>query len=150
MVNVSPSSTTTRHHQRAGIRWGRVLVAALLLELALFVVLVPIMLIFGAPFTPGAGDGDFTVFFVSVPVGCFVLAFGAGRWVARGVSNRPALHGLLVGTVATLMYLALGAAQPGGLATIVAGYGVVMFLTANAARIAGATVGAATTRLPSP
>jgi hypothetical protein len=145
MVNVSSTPTL---RPAASIRWGRVVIAALLLEVALLVILVPVMMVVDSPFS-GAPEGDHTVFFVSVTVACFVVGVAAGMWVARGVSGRPLLHGALVGIVATAMYLALCAVQPGGIAAVAAGYGMVAFVALNTLRIAGATAGATLTRKPS-
>jgi hypothetical protein len=49
-------------------------------------------------------------------VSCFLLAL----WVARGISSRFVLHGVLVGVVAALIYLALTRAQPEPFAYVVA------------------------------
>ena len=76
------------------VRWGRVVGIAFALEAVLFAVLVPIQRLLGL-----------TVWFAVVAIGCFVFGYAAGRWVARGVTSRLALHGFLVGAVATLIYL---------------------------------------------
>ncbi len=41
------------------------------------------------------------------PLGSLVLCFLFGLWAARGLESRFTLHGLLVGVVAMLIYLAL-------------------------------------------
>jgi hypothetical protein len=123
------------------IRWGRIVGAAFLLELLLFVTLVPIGLVFGMP---GVGSGtDFTVFFVAVPIGCFLGGYIVGAWLSKPLTSQRALHGALMGVAATLIYLVLGAVQPGGIRPVIAGYGVVLFWGINALRIAGAALGAA-------
>ena len=76
-----------------GIRWLRVVAAGILLEFALVAVLVPIGVIFGAP--PGLGRNvtqNAIVFLIAVPVACFVLGYGAGRIVARTVSDHFVAH----------------------------------------------------------
>src|SRR5690349_23971572 len=89
----------------SGLRWIRIVGTALLLELTLFVVLVPLGVVFGMP---GAGTGtNFTVFFTAVPIGCF--GFGAlfGWWMGRRIPSRHAVHGVLLGVVACVIYLAV-------------------------------------------
>ena len=122
------------------IRWGRILAGGLLLELLLFVILIPIGLVFGMPGAPGATD--FTVFFVAVPVGCFVGGYAAAAWMLRSVTSRRALHGVLMGVAATLLYLGLCAVQPGGVPAVIAGYGPPLFWASQALRIAGCALGA--------
>ena len=113
------------------VRWGRVVGIAFALEAVLFAVLVPIQRLLGL-----------TVWFAAVAIGCFVFGYGAGRWVARGVTSRPALHGFLVGAVATLIYLAICALAPGGIPAAAAMYGTPLYVLNNALRIAGCAVGA--------
>ena len=122
------------------IHWGRILAGGLLLELLLFVVLIPIGLVFGMPGVPGATD--FTVFFVAVPVGCFVGGYAVAAWILRRVTSRRVLHGALLGVAATLLYLGLCAVQPGGIPAVIAGYGPPLFWASQALRIAGCALGA--------
>ena len=127
----------------AGIRWGRVILGALILELALFAVLIPIGVIFGLPSTaPGAPAVDATVFFASVPLACLVLGFLAGVWVARKTTASFVLHGSLLGIVATLIYLGICAIPPSTIRAVVAMYGAPLFLSVNGLRIAGCIAGA--------
>ena len=116
----------------SGVRWGRVVGIAFALEAVLFAVLVPMQGLLGL-----------TVWFAAVAIGCFVFGYAAGRWVARGVTSRLALHGLLVGAVATLIYLALCALAPGGIPAAAAIYGTPLYILNNALRIAGCSLGAA-------
>jgi hypothetical protein len=115
----------------SGVRWGRVVGIAFALEAVLFAVLVPIQQLLGL-----------TVWFAAVAIGCFVFGYAAGRWVARGVTSRLALHGFLVGVVATLIYLAICALAPGGIAAAAAIYGMPLYILNNALRIAGCALGA--------
>ena len=105
---------------------------AFALEVLLFAVLVPVQTLIGP-----------SVWFASVAVACLVFGVGAGIWVARGVDSRPALHGLLVGVVATLIYVAICIAAPGGLPAVIATYGAPLYFLNNALRIAGCLAGAA-------
>jgi hypothetical protein len=114
---------------------GRILLGAFLLELLLFVVLIPIGVVFGMPGVPGATD--FTIFFTAVPIACFAGGYAVSAWVLRRVASRRLLHAALVGVAATLLYLGIGAAQPGGLPAIMTAYGPPWFWAFNAMRIAG-------------
>ena len=113
------------------ISWGRIVLTAFLLEVVLFVVLVPIGQVFGD-----------SVFFVVVPIGCFVFGFLAGMWVVRKLRSRFLLHGTLVGIIATLIYLGLCAMGPGSIPAAVAVYGLPLFVLSNGLRIAGCVGGA--------
>jgi hypothetical protein len=134
------TSATVRH----GIRWGRVALAAFLMELLLAIVLTPVGLVFGSPFIAGSGgpSPDFTVFFVSVAAGCLVAGALFGRWVARPLSSQFALHGLLAGVGGTLIYLAMCSIPPSNIPAVIAGYGPFWFFLSNGLRIVGATMGA--------
>lgn len=128
----------------AGIRWGRIVIGAVLIEAALIVAAVPLLGFVANPFAPGAqGSGDFTIFFVSVTVACFVAGALLGWWVARPLSSQFVLHGALTGIVATAIYLAICSIPPTTIAAVVAGYGPFWFFLANGLRIAGSTAGAA-------
>ena len=126
-TTVQPSTVAIE----SGIRWGRVVGIAFALEVVLFAVLLPIQGLLGL-----------TAWFAAVALGCFVFGYAAGRWVARGVTSRLALHGVLVGAVATLIYLALCALAPGGIPAAAAIYGTPLYILNNALRIAGCALGA--------
>jgi hypothetical protein len=126
------------------LRWTRIVVTAFLLELTLFVVLVPIGVVFGMP---GAGTGtDFTVFFAAVPIGCF--GFGAlfGWWMGRRILSHHAMHGVLLGVIACVIYVAVCSIPPNTIAAVVAGYGPVRFWLFNGLRVAGCVVGTVASR----
>src|SRR5206468_5680828 len=107
----------------AGIHWGRVVLGAFLLELALFAVLIPIGLAFGLPPTPpDVQPVDATVFFMSVPVACLVLGYLFGMWLARTVAANVVGHGALLGIVATMIYLGICAIPPSTIGAVVAMY----------------------------
>jgi hypothetical protein len=113
------------------IHWGRIILGAFILEVVLFIILVPIGSIFGM-----------TAFFVSVPIGCFLFGFLLGMWVVRNLKSGFVLHGALVGIIATILYLGLCAASPGSIPAAVAVYGLLLFVFSNALRIAGCMAGA--------
>jgi hypothetical protein len=112
------------------IHWRRVVLGALLLEMVLFAVLVPISFV------------NTTVFLVAVPIGCFVFGYLVTRWLLRTLSSGMLLHGTLLGVVATAMYFGLVFMQPDGLSSAIAIYGVPLFWFSQAMRIAGCVTGA--------
>jgi len=89
------------------IRWMRVVLGALLLEIILFAVLVPISFV------------NATLFLIAVPVGVFAFGYLVTRWLLTKLSTQLVLHGALIGMVATVMYVGLVLAQPGGIAAAV-------------------------------
>ena len=127
-------ATTSRSSAGAigtGVRWGRVVGIAFALEVVLFAVLVPIQSLLAL-----------NVWIAAVATGCLVFGYAAGRWLARGVTSRLALHGFLVGAVATLIYLAICAVAPGGIPAAAAVYGLPLYILNNVLRIAGCVLGA--------
>jgi hypothetical protein len=126
------------------IRWGRLVLAAFLLEVAITAVALPVGMVFGSPMSvePGGPPVDGTVFYVVVALACFLLGAVFGYWAVARSTSRLALQGLLVGLIAMAMYFGLCSLAPGGLAAVIAGYGVVMFVMFNALRTLGCVVGA--------
>ena len=78
-----------------GVRWGRVIVGGLLIELGLAVITVPF-------FASGRPEA---VAMVIVPATLLVAALG-GAWAARGTAA-PFLHGTLAGLAALGFYVAM-------------------------------------------
>ena len=126
------------------IRWGRIVIGAVLLEAVLIVAAIPLLGFVANPLAPGAQNtsGDYTIFFVSVTVACFVVGALAGWWVTRPLSSQFLLHGALTGIVATGIYLAICSIPPTTIPAVVAAYGPFWFFLANGLRIVGATLGA--------
>ena len=116
-----------------GIRWGRVIVGALLLELVLIVTLTPLNLF------------SRTVFLTAVPIGVFVVGYLISWRMLRPVPSRQITHGALLGVLATAMYVALISAAPGGFQGAVQVYGAPLFWFCQAMRVAGCLAGAART-----
>jgi len=114
------------------IRWGRIVILAIALEAVLFATLVPLISRLG-----------FNALMLAIAFGCLLFGYIAGWIVATGTS-RPVLHGLLVGILATAIYLAINLFQPGGIGAAVAFYGAPLFIVVNALRIAGSVSGALT------
>ena len=113
------------------MRWGRIVGLAFALEAALFATLLPLQALL-----------PLRVWFVVVGIGCALLGYVTGRLAARGLTSRAALHGLLVGILATIIYLVLNLVGPGGLAAAVDAYGAPLFVLLNALRVVSCTVGA--------
>jgi hypothetical protein len=113
------------------MRWGRIVGLAFALEVTLFVTLVPLQKPLGL-----------RPWFVAVTIGCVLFGYIAGRLAARGLTSRAALHGLLVGVLATIIYLVLCMLGPGGLSAAVGFYGAPLYVLLNALRIASCVTGA--------
>jgi predicted MFS family arabinose efflux permease len=111
------------------IYWGRVIGGALLLELVLFAVLVPI------------GAVNRTLFLVAVPVGAFVFGYVVSWWVFRKVWSAPWVNTALLGVLATAIYFGIVIASA-GIGAAIATYGLPLFMFANAMRVAGCLVAA--------
>lgn len=126
------------------IRWGRIVLAAVLLEVAITAVVLPFGMMYGNPLSadPGA-RGNTTPYFVSAAVGCAVLGFFFGRWVASKAGSRFALHGLLLGLTAMALYIGLGSLTPGGLPALITAYGPGLYMLFNVLRTLGCWAGGA-------
>ncbi len=83
------------------MHWVRVLIGGFLAEALLILIVIPINLKFG----------QHPLLYVA-PVGSLVTCLLLAWWVARGIQTRFVVHGLLVGVVAMLIYIALTRAQP--------------------------------------
>lgn len=108
--------------------WIRAAVAALLFEIALVVVSVPFYALAGMEaFVPYAAP---VVFCVGIPF---------GYWAACRTGS--VAQGLVVGLVATLIYLALVLAQSGSLTPVADMYGRVNFVLVNVLKVLGCVAG---------
>ena len=85
------------------IQWGRVLLAAFLMELVLIAIAVPLTL-------TGAGRVNLYV----IPPAALIATFAITVWLGRRFASKPVLHGALIGVAGTLMYVGLtrGAPEP--------------------------------------
>jgi hypothetical protein len=83
------------------IQWGRVLLAAFVMELILIAIAIPL-------FLSGAGR----VLVYVIPPAAFIATFAVTVWLGRKIKSNLVLHGVLIGVVGTLMYIALTRAQP--------------------------------------
>lgn len=76
------------------IHWVRIILTALLVEVALLAVAIPLNL---------SANGRAILLAAVIPL-CFVGAFAGGWWSAQKSGALFLLHGLLVGAVAALIY----------------------------------------------
>jgi hypothetical protein len=112
------------------IRWLRVLIAALLVEVGLGVAALPLLAVLS----------EQVVFRVVVPVVCVIVPFVVAFFATRPLPAARVLHGWLIGGAATALYFALvlGASS---LEEASASYGLPLFIVVNALRIASAAAG---------
>jgi hypothetical protein len=82
------------------IHWGRVLLAAFVMEVILFAIAIPL-------YVGGAGR----VLVYVVPPVALVATFAVTVWLGRGINSQFVLHGVLIGVVGTLMYVGLTRGQ---------------------------------------
>lgn len=92
----SPRPRASKLNVSAPIRWLRVLIGGLFVEASLFAVVIPVLKV----------SGQHALLYV-VPVASFAMCFVFGLWVGRRVESRFVLHGMLVGIVATLLYVGM-------------------------------------------
>lgn len=97
MTEDSSTTADTSAPPRLSLRWGRVLIAAVLMEVVLFAIAA------GAYFLP---NGQTLLLYV-IPPACLITSAYFGYWAARPAGNRFVLHGTLVGVVAAVAYIGL-------------------------------------------
>jgi hypothetical protein len=112
------------------IRWGRIVIAGILIEVALIVLTIPLFMLAGVE----------AVVPVIAPL-CFIAGFVVCWWLLRRVLSHRILHGFLAGMVATALYLGLILGQYGSLTPVIEMYGGFLFALANGLRILGAVAG---------
>lgn len=81
------------------VRWGRVVLGGLFIELTMFAIVVPLNSI-----------SEQTAYY-SVPVLALATAFLFGWWAAAPLKSQFILHGVLVALAASCFYIALTAAM---------------------------------------
>jgi hypothetical protein len=116
------------------IRWARVLLGGLFIELAMFAIVIPLAIV------------SEPLVYYSVPILAIGVAAPVGWWVARRAGARFVAHGALTAAVASLIYLAL---------TAIGGEGdvPVLYHVSNGLRLIGGAIGgwlAARSRAPAP
>lgn len=101
--------TVSQSSGRPRLHWVRALIGGVLAEALLILIVIPINWKFG----------QHALLYVA-PVGSLLTCFAFAWWVGRRVESRFVLHGLLVGAVAMLIYIALTRAQPEPFAYVLA------------------------------
>jgi hypothetical protein len=119
---------------RMSVRWMRLTIGALLLEIILMIALTPLSVI------------GRTVFLTAVPIGVFVFGYLVSWRILRAVPSAHLTHGTILGVMATAMYFGLISAAPEGFQGAVRMYGAPLFWFCQAMRIAGCVAGAARSR----
>jgi hypothetical protein len=102
------------------IQWGRVLLAAFLMELVLLAIAIPLNL---------SGKGRVALYVV--PPMALIATFAFTMWIGRGIASKLVLHGVLIGIVGTLMYVCLTRARPEPW----------QYIVANALKVVGGAAG---------
>ncbi len=102
------------------IQWGRILLAAFLMELVLFAFAIPLTL-----------SGARRVALYGVPPLALVATFAITVWLGRRIASKFVLHGVLIGIAGTLMYVGLtrGGPEPW------------QYIVANALKVVGGAAG---------
>lgn len=112
------------------LRWGWIVLGAILLEVALILLFMPMMRFTDiSKIAPYAG------------IGTFGLGFLISWWIVRKVTGRRVLHATLIGVLATMIYFGLCMTSPDGIGSVVAMYGPFFFFFGNGLRIVGCALG---------
>src|SRR5688572_9463359 len=82
-----------------GLSWGRIAFGGFLVEAVLMAIAIPV----------GIWVGTTPVLYIGI-IGSFVAPFLIALWLLRRVRSRPVLQGVLIGVVATVIYMALAEA----------------------------------------
>jgi hypothetical protein len=107
------------------IRWGRILLGGLFIELTMFAIVLPL------------NSLSQQAAYYSVPVLALATAFLFGRWAARPLKAQFVLHGVLVAVAASVMYIALTTAM-GVISSV-----LLLYHLSNGIRIVGGAAGGA-------
>jgi len=91
------------------LHWVRILIGGFLAEASVIAVVIPVLLLFGQRAVAYAALS-----------GSLVMCFLFALWVGRRVDSYLVLHGILVGVVATLLYVGLTRGRPEPTAYLVA------------------------------
>jgi hypothetical protein len=91
------------------MHWVRILIGGFLAEALLIVLVIPVAIRWGQQ-----------PLLYLAPLGSLLTCFVFALWVGRGVQSRFVVHGLLVGVVAMVIYVALTLARPEPVAYLIA------------------------------
>jgi Mn2+/Fe2+ NRAMP family transporter len=94
--------------QTSGIRWGRVILAAVLSEGAVFVVLLVVIFTHRYLLAPGRTTAEYDAFndaasYYVAPSTAGVAAFFLALWVARKAGSAQVANGTMVGVIAVIL-----------------------------------------------
>ncbi len=115
------------------INWIRVLIGGFLAEASVFAIVIPVFRISGRH-----------ALLYAAPSASLVIGFLFALWVGRRLQSRFVFHGMLVGVVATLLYVGLTRARPEPFAYLVA-HGLKILGGAAGGAVAGRRRAATTT-----
>jgi hypothetical protein len=118
-----------------GTQWGRAILAAITVEAVLILATIPVAALIGIE-----------AFVPYVPVACFVAGFLVVYGFGRKFRSAFFWHGLLVGIIATLIYLSLVFASSGSFTPVIELYGLFLLVFSNLARTLGCIAGAVAAR----
>ena len=116
------------------IQWGRVVLAALVIEAVLGVTFIRLGPIISRAF-------GFRVYLIFEGIFGFVVAFLVTIWLARKIQSHVVLHGLLIGVMARLPFFGLMVAA-GTLTRFIKSRGAVWFWLAQVLGIVATVLGA--------
>lgn len=83
------------------IHWGRILLAALLVELVLLAIALPLNM-----------RGARQIALYTIPPASLIATYAFTVWLCKGIASKLVLHGALIGVAGTLMYVALTRGRP--------------------------------------
>jgi hypothetical protein len=83
------------------IHWGRILLAAFLMELVLLAIAVPLNM-----------RGERQIALYVIPPAALIVTYVFTIWLGTGIASKLVLHGALIGVAGALMYVALTRARP--------------------------------------
>jgi putative membrane protein (TIGR04086 family) len=85
----------------SGIHWLRALLGGFLAEVSVITLVLPLAVLFGN-----------NTLAYSAPAASLLACFVFAAWVGRRLASHHVLHGILVGVIATLIYVALTKGRP--------------------------------------
>lgn len=92
------------------VRWGWVLLGGFVAEIIIFGIAIPIAILLG----------EESILYTAAPAS-LVATFICGWWIAaKKATHQQVLHGLLVGAVAMIIYIAMSLGRPEPLAFVIA------------------------------
>ena len=97
--------------RKRNIRWGRVILAAVMSEVAVILLLLAVILVYSRWITPGLSDAAYQdlgqrIGYYVAPTAGFVSTFLFVLWVARKLSSDFVANGIWVGIVSVLLTFA--------------------------------------------